>query len=171
MEPANLLRDFTSGQLELGRTFFNVLVLFAGVSVWIGVLLERETLPERIQVAGWRLLVIGLAFETVCAAFLWQIDTEMLSREGAELNQASASAGTATIRAQAALTNAGRANRVAAAAGAAADQAVSSARDARAGASETQHRLDAAKRDLASVAEAEARLRGRMRSCGSPSKL
>jgi hypothetical protein len=65
----------STAHLEVARIVVAGCIVLANVAVWVGVSLENEKYPKRVQERGWRMLVRALAAEAMLAVLLLVVDT------------------------------------------------------------------------------------------------
>lgn len=74
-------------------------ILLANVAVVHGVRLEHESNPPDVKLRGFRILVLGLAFEAAFGVLLFGDDTAISLRQKAEVSAAQATAARAVLQA------------------------------------------------------------------------
>lgn len=97
-------------QLEWLKLALIAVYVVATMGVVAGVVLERDTFPERLKDAGWTILVAALAIETLAGGFIFMVDAEIQGRLGSGITALAGVADKARQTAKDALTNAKDAN-------------------------------------------------------------
>jgi hypothetical protein len=82
-------------QLEIARTLLEWATLLGGVAVWVGVYFEGERFEETTKERAWKVLLGGLALETLTAGLLWQVDTTISDKKDELLVEAQREAASA----------------------------------------------------------------------------
>jgi hypothetical protein len=75
------LSAFSIDQMDVGRSILGVLLIAAYVVVFAGVFLEKDSFSEHTKSAGWRILLWGLAAETLLSILLFVVDSDIGSRQ------------------------------------------------------------------------------------------
>jgi hypothetical protein len=66
---------FNDSNLDIAKVLLGIGLVLANIAVWRGVYLEQDHFPKDTQDKGWRMLIRGLAAETMIALFSLTIDT------------------------------------------------------------------------------------------------